>query len=357
MQPGDQRIDVDKPAAPAPPAAHARRAACWCIPARWRRYPDGARPACGRRPGCPRAASADIHVLLLAQDQHAEELLARPRCRRTACPPARRPPPDARGVSDCADTVMMPTRFPGGSVACTHGTWISALVATGTRTCAASSRWNSDRKPQLVVIASAPSTTSSAAAARKSSQQPGRPVQHHALRAGAAHHAVQHRERPGRGVAHVAGNAGKPSPPASGCRAARRRSPCRRWRCLVMRSVNAVHAATLPETARARESGPRSARQETTPWPTGPSTRPTSTCWPSGTPPPSATAWRSPTRSAARFGYHRRADGLHRPEGQADRRPGAGRHDPLHRTAARQGHRPGGLVRLRRTPPTSPPSR
>ena len=28
---------------------------------------------------------------------------------------------------------------------------------------------------------------------------------------------------------------------------------------------------------------------------------------------------------AARLRLHRRADGLHRPEGQADRRPGAGR--------------------------------
>ena len=54
---------------------------------------------------------------------------------------------------------MIPTRRPGGSMACTHGTWISALMAPGTRTWAASSAWNSDRKPQLVVIASAPSRT------------------------------------------------------------------------------------------------------------------------------------------------------------------------------------------------------
>ncbi len=67
---------------------------------------------------------------------------------------------------------MIPTRLPGGSMACTQGTWISALVATGTRTRAASSAWNSDRNPQLVVIASAPSCTSSAAAARKSSSNP-----------------------------------------------------------------------------------------------------------------------------------------------------------------------------------------
>ena len=56
----------------------------------------------------------------------------------------------------CTGAVVTPTRFPGGSVACTQGTCISAEVATGTRTAAAISRWNSERKPQLVVIASAP---------------------------------------------------------------------------------------------------------------------------------------------------------------------------------------------------------
>ena len=63
----------------------------------------------------------------------------------------------------------------------------------------------------------------------------------------------------------------------------------------------------------------------------------------------------APERRALRL--HRRADGVHRSEGQADRRPGAGRHDPLHRAAARQGDRPRRLVRLRRTPPISRPSR
>ena len=102
-----------------------------------------------------------------------------------------------RGVSEPADTVMMPTRWPGGSIACTQGTWISALVATGTRTCAASSAWNSDRKPQLVVIASAPSRHQFGRGRQEIVQQSGRGVQHHAFRRGAAHHAVEHRERPG----------------------------------------------------------------------------------------------------------------------------------------------------------------
>ena len=73
------------------------------------------------------------------------------------------------------DTVITPTRFPGGSVACTHGTWISELVATGTCTCAASSRWNSDKNPQFVVIASAPNDTSSAAASRNNGNSPAAP--------------------------------------------------------------------------------------------------------------------------------------------------------------------------------------
>ena len=60
------------------------------------------------------------------------------------------------GVSEVALTVTTPTRLPGGKVACTQGTCRRELVATGTFTCAASSRWNSDRNPQLVVMASAP---------------------------------------------------------------------------------------------------------------------------------------------------------------------------------------------------------
>ena len=80
-----------------------------------------------------------------------------------------------RGVRLDLLTVMMPTRLPGGSVACTQGNCIIALVATGTRTWAAISRWKTERKPQLVVIASAPWLTRSAAAARKSSSRPAAP--------------------------------------------------------------------------------------------------------------------------------------------------------------------------------------
>ncbi|MGY3356519.1 hypothetical protein ACVWZK_003182 [Bradyrhizobium sp. GM0.4] len=65
--------------------------------------------------------------------------------------------------------------MPGGKVACTHGTCISDEVATGTPTAAAISFWNSERKPQLVVMASAPSRTRSFAASMKSGSRPAAP--------------------------------------------------------------------------------------------------------------------------------------------------------------------------------------
>ena len=46
-------------------------------------------------------------------------------------------------------TVTTPTRLPGGSIACTQGTCISDEVATGTRTAAASSAWNSDEEAAI----------------------------------------------------------------------------------------------------------------------------------------------------------------------------------------------------------------
>ncbi len=80
-----------------------------------------------------------------------------------------------RGVSPALFTVTTPTRLPAGSVACTQGTCISELVATGTPTAADSSAWNRLRKPQLVVTASAPRRTSSCAAAMKSGSNPAAP--------------------------------------------------------------------------------------------------------------------------------------------------------------------------------------
>ena len=79
------------------------------------------------------------------------------------------------GVNVDALMVTTPTRLPGGNVACTHGTCINEDVATGTATAAASSCWNSDRKPQLVVIASAPRRTRSRAASMKSGSSPRAP--------------------------------------------------------------------------------------------------------------------------------------------------------------------------------------
>ena len=293
-----------------------------------------------------RGGQADVHVLLLAADQHAEELAAvlgaderrvqrhagrlqmarRQRSgghrddRRRACRAAASPAPTAPGSARWSP----PARAHAPPVP----------------------RWNSDRKPQLVVIASAPSRHQFRGGGQEIVQQAGGAVQHHALR----------RWRPApRGTAPGTARSwrcpcrrgcGGTSPPASGCPAARRRSPCRL--CAMV-----LHA--LQHCRNRRREMPASTGE--TPWPTGRSPRLTSTCWRSGTRRPSATAWRSssPERRALRL--HRRADGLHRPEGQADRRPRARRHDPLHRTAARQGDRPGGLVRLCRTPPISRPSR
>src|SRR4029453_4944905 len=82
------------------------------------------------------------------------------------------------GVRLWALTLTMPTRLPGGRVACTHGTCISDDVAPGTEIAQGGPRGNE-------VL-----------------QQAGGAVQHHALGAGAAHHTEQHRERPGRAVAH-----------------------------------------------------------------------------------------------------------------------------------------------------------
>jgi hypothetical protein len=53
-------------------------------------------------------------------------------------------------------------------VACTQRTCMSDEVATGTLTAAAISFWNSERKPQFVVIASAPRRIRSFAASMKS---------------------------------------------------------------------------------------------------------------------------------------------------------------------------------------------
>jgi hypothetical protein len=102
----------------------------------------------------------------------------------------------------------MPTRFPGGSIACTDGTCISAEVATGTPAAAASSRWNKHRNPQLVVSASAPKRTSSCAAAMKSGSSP-RAIHHDFRGTGAAYDPCRRGKGPRRAVAHVAGDARK----------------------------------------------------------------------------------------------------------------------------------------------------
>jgi hypothetical protein len=84
-------------------------------------------------------------------------------------------PARCAGVRVEPHTVTRPTRLPGGSSACTHGTCIIDEVATGTPSSPASSFWNRARKPQLVVIASAPWLTRSFAAAMKSGSSPRAP--------------------------------------------------------------------------------------------------------------------------------------------------------------------------------------
>ena len=129
-------------------------------------------------------------------------------------------------------------------------------------------------------------------------QQPGGAVQHHAFRGGAAHHAIQHRERPGAWRCPCRRECAGSAPPASGCRAARRRWLCRPSRCRAP-CLAGLSCPTLPETAARRESGrDRNERRRRHGRPAR-SPRLTSTCWPSGTRRPSATGWRSPTRSAA----------------------------------------------------------
>jgi hypothetical protein len=79
------------------------------------------------------------------------------------------------GVSEDSEIVRTPARLPGASRLFTAATCISEEVATGTETAAASSFWNSARKPQLVVIPSTPSAASSCAAAMKVSSSPAAP--------------------------------------------------------------------------------------------------------------------------------------------------------------------------------------
>src|SRR5579872_3361339 len=106
------------------------------------------------------------------------------------------------------DTVTRPTRFPGGSVACTQGTCIRDEVATGTPTAAAISFWNSERKPQFVVMACA-QAHQFVGRLDEVRKQASRALQYDLLRRGALHHAIEHGERPRRRVTHVAGNAWK----------------------------------------------------------------------------------------------------------------------------------------------------
>ena len=128
-------------------------------------------------------------------------------------------------------TVTRPTRLPGGRVACTHGTCISDEVATGTPTAAAISFWNSDRKPQLVVMASAPEPHQILRRRDEIGQQARGALQHHLLGVAPLHDAVEHREGPGRAIAHVARNARKARLQHQDAERRAVDAPCRRGRC------------------------------------------------------------------------------------------------------------------------------
>jgi hypothetical protein len=66
--------------------------------------------------------------------------------------------------SEAASAVTMPTRPPSLRPRSSSATRRRLDVQSGTPTAAAISRWNRDRKPQLVVIAATPSPSSSRAA-------------------------------------------------------------------------------------------------------------------------------------------------------------------------------------------------
>ena len=83
---------------------------------------------------------------------------------------------------------------------------ISDEVATGTPTAAASSCWNSARKPQFVVMPSTPSRLELARGVDEGVEKPLGPLPHDTLRRGVADHLVVHGKGPCRGVAHVARN-------------------------------------------------------------------------------------------------------------------------------------------------------
>ena len=165
----------------------------------------------------------DIHVLLLAPQQHAEEFAA------VLGADDRRVGRYAGGRQmsrrqRSADTVMMPTRCPGGSIACTQGTWIRALVATGP-VHALPVRLEQRQKP---AVRGDRFRTVGDQFRRRPESRPAarRGVQHHPFRRRAAHHTVAHRERPGCGRCPCRLGFAETVPPASDFERART-APCR----------------------------------------------------------------------------------------------------------------------------------
>ena len=222
---------------------------------------------------------------------------------------------------------MTPTRLPGGSVACTQGTCISALVATGTRDMRG--QLALEQREEAAVGGDRLGALAPVPPRRRGNRgsSPAAPLQHHAFGRGALHHAVQHRERPGRGVAHVAGDAREPRlqhQDAERGAVARAVPP---FAMLLMFSPSARQLAGNHRGAREWASQPRRRRHGRTSVHSGR--------------PGNAEAvghahhlQRAGTgvAGAAVVRLHRRADGVRRSQAAADRRPGAHRPDPLPRS-------------------------
>ena len=120
-------------------------------------------------------------------------------------------PAAARWAGESVDAliVTMPTRFPGGSIACTDGTCISAEVATGTP--AAARKFALEQTQESAVGGERLGAQTHQFLRRRDEvrEQSARAIHHDFRGTGAAHDPVQHGKGPRRAVAHVAGDARK----------------------------------------------------------------------------------------------------------------------------------------------------
>ena len=133
-------------------ARRRRRAACWCTRGRSRATLGMARDQAQRRGDGRRARPAPRRA---RRDRRARARETREPGARPSIGVSSRAPTACRcaGVSDAASAVTTPTRRPPAVAASSSATSSRLDVHTGTGSAACISRWNSARKPQLVVIA------------------------------------------------------------------------------------------------------------------------------------------------------------------------------------------------------------